>query len=943
VNAYPKLQNALATASAGTEIWVAKGVYYPDEGTGQTDNVAYSTFTLKDGVAIYGGFVGSETSRDQRNWTTNRTVLSGDLGQNDTTDSETGMPRIAGMNAYHVVRSTNVTSSTVLDGFSIVAGYTNVYSEPNGGGMSNNNSSPTLTNLTFSNNRASIGGGGMSNNNSSPRLSNVTFSNNIASYGGGMYNDRGSPMLLDVLFDNNNVSSEGGGMYNDHSNPTLTNVTFRNHYANYGGGMYNNYTSNLTLSNVTFSSNKASNGGGMYNDHSNPSLLGTFFTNNYASSNGGGMCNDYSSPTLTNGTFTSNRATNGGGVYNNNNSSPTLSNVTFTNNSATNGGGVYNNSGTPTFSNVSLLYNSAIVSGGGLYSAGGSISVIKVVNSLMYGNLASLNTASFQIYGKVRTATSVIKLNKIFPLVAASSVLAQITNPTGLQIGTDCIPAFDLAGMKRSNPCTVGAYEFTGQLAGSTTPAALQVAATLASPPLSWDTAAGRVTLDLHTGAIAQPTWIFYDSAVATAPALMQFTLSAASDGTFEPLPDFAFTTPVTLTIPFTATAALELRRFDASAGVWTTDGVTTSGVMATTRSFTLSRVGEYGLFPMPTSVWIEARASSPVGLQTIPGGTLLTYEVTLHNAGQAIASGVTVSDTLPLGVTFDAWVNRDTATFDGTRINWQPTGIAVGGSASISFTVRASSAAAYQGQTITNSAAYTVGSTSDSAQVAFSINGPPILTAINMTTPINTPLTIMPLLLGISNPDGSPVTLSIGTPQHGSATLYGDTIIYTPTVSFFGTDTFTYTVHDGTFSASSEVQVRVANLAFPNVAQTVDSRSIMPGQTLTYTLSLMNGTEAAVQQGTITTTLPISLTFGTWLTQDTATLTGRTITWKQSEVLTNTTKTISFTVVVAKAAEGTRITNTAQFTAANADPSSDTVTLDVITPWRMYVPMMMM
>ena len=337
-NAYPKLQDAFAAASAGTEIWVAKGIYYPDEGTGQRNDFVTSTFTLKDGVAIYGGFVGSEASRDQRNWTTNRTVLSGDLEQNDTTDSETGLPRIAGMNAYHVVRSTNVTTSTVLDGFSIVAGYTDIYSEPNGGGMSNTNSSPTLTNLTFSDNRAS-NGGGMYNKNSSPRLTNVTFSSNIAIYGGGMYNNGGSPMLLGVSFDNNNGSKAGGGMYNEHSSPTLTNVTFRNHYANYGGGMYNNYTSNLTLSNVTFSSNKATNGGGVYNYTSNPSLLNTSFTNNYASSDGGGMYNVNSSPTLSSVTFSSNRASNGGGVYNYT-SNPSLLNTSFEGNHAySNGGG----------------------------------------------------------------------------------------------------------------------------------------------------------------------------------------------------------------------------------------------------------------------------------------------------------------------------------------------------------------------------------------------------------------------------------------------------------------------------------------------------------------------------------------------------------------------------------------------------------------------------
>ena len=48
-------------------------------------------------------------------------------------------------------------------------------------------SSPTLTDVTFSDNSA-VSGGGMYNNGSSPTLTDVTFSANTADFGGGMYN-----------------------------------------------------------------------------------------------------------------------------------------------------------------------------------------------------------------------------------------------------------------------------------------------------------------------------------------------------------------------------------------------------------------------------------------------------------------------------------------------------------------------------------------------------------------------------------------------------------------------------------------------------------------------------------------------------------------------------------------------------------------------------------
>ncbi len=68
------LQRALSIAVSGDEIWVSVGVHYP----GAAGNRS-ATFTLKNGVALYGGFAGTETSRDERNWQVNVTILSGDI------------------------------------------------------------------------------------------------------------------------------------------------------------------------------------------------------------------------------------------------------------------------------------------------------------------------------------------------------------------------------------------------------------------------------------------------------------------------------------------------------------------------------------------------------------------------------------------------------------------------------------------------------------------------------------------------------------------------------------------------------------------------------------------------------------------------------------------------------------------------------------------------
>ena len=74
LDAYTELQAALTAASSGDQIWVAAGTYKPTAGTDRT-----ASFQLKNGVAIYGGFAGTETSRAFLNFETNITVLSGDM------------------------------------------------------------------------------------------------------------------------------------------------------------------------------------------------------------------------------------------------------------------------------------------------------------------------------------------------------------------------------------------------------------------------------------------------------------------------------------------------------------------------------------------------------------------------------------------------------------------------------------------------------------------------------------------------------------------------------------------------------------------------------------------------------------------------------------------------------------------------------------------------
>jgi len=137
--------------------------------------------------------------------------------------------------------------SVNISGISIVSG-----DSASGGGMFNYNSSPTLTNCTFSGNSADKWGGGMCNSKSDPTVMSCTFSwNSAGELGGGMYNHNiSNPTVTNCTFSSNSAVN-GGGMRNSNSSPTVTNCTFSENSAKYVGGMLN-YSSSPSVTNCIF-------------------------------------------------------------------------------------------------------------------------------------------------------------------------------------------------------------------------------------------------------------------------------------------------------------------------------------------------------------------------------------------------------------------------------------------------------------------------------------------------------------------------------------------------------------------------------------------------------------------------------------------------------------------------------------------------------------------
>ncbi len=343
-DAFTNLQVALAAVVAGDEIWVAAGVYKPTSGTDRTIR-----FTLKNGVGLYGGFAGTETARDRRDWRRHVTTLSGDIGViGDNSD-----------NTRTVISTASTDATTMFDGFTVTGGNASAAWE-SGGGMVVNSASPTIANVIFENNTTwGVGGGLLANNGSNPTLTNVAFIDNIAgtglngdhyACGGGMGVWNGSsPTLINVLFRGNSASYCGGGLFVDAGgNPDLVNVSFTgNRGGVYGDGMVNG--SNSRLVNVTFTGNQAIGlGGGLMSCTGTLSLINTLFSGNLSSNGGGGMYNS-GRPDLVNVTFTGNRANVGGGVYNEYDRAD-LTNAILWGNAALTGTQLYNSNATLNFS-----------------------------------------------------------------------------------------------------------------------------------------------------------------------------------------------------------------------------------------------------------------------------------------------------------------------------------------------------------------------------------------------------------------------------------------------------------------------------------------------------------------------------------------------------------------------------------------------------------------
>jgi hypothetical protein len=300
-NAFTNIQSAVDAAAGCSEIWVAEGVYTPGDGR--------HTFSMKSKVAIYGGFNGTETARNERDWVSNPTIIEGKA------------------NAYCVVgfgQSAVIDPGAILDGFVIrnAAPFLGVY---------NYRAEPTIQNCVFTGNAAAV----VWNQKASPRILDCTFSNNT---GVAILNQESSPFIRDSVFQSNKGTSSAGAI--------------------------ENYLSNLRIESSVFRDNSGVRSGAIYNGSGTTLFIDACsFLENSTDDDGGAICNrPGSSLVLRNSVLADNRSLgHGGGVFHLGQSLDVLHCTIVNNTAAFSGGGLYLGSGSVALKN-SILWKNRITS-----------------------------------------------------------------------------------------------------------------------------------------------------------------------------------------------------------------------------------------------------------------------------------------------------------------------------------------------------------------------------------------------------------------------------------------------------------------------------------------------------------------------------------------------------------------------------------------------------
>lgn len=302
-NAYRVLQKGLLASAYGDEVWVAAGTYRPASRSNRS-----ASFNLPNGVAVYGGFVGTETERNERAPLQHITYLSGDIGAvGEEAD-----------NVYHVVTAIRTDTLTVLDGFTVTGGNADGDdSDGTGGGVAVRHGALRIKGVRITGNRARRGGG-LALDSATVRIKGGALDANTALLGGGLYSDASSLEVREVIL-SGNTATDGGGFWVSNSEVTVYGgLISQNTSERYGGGGHAQRSA-LALYDCAIEGNRTQgSGGGLYSDGVVNRMEGCTVLENTSATHGGGIASwamlAGAALTITRSVFRSNQSHTGGAV-----------------------------------------------------------------------------------------------------------------------------------------------------------------------------------------------------------------------------------------------------------------------------------------------------------------------------------------------------------------------------------------------------------------------------------------------------------------------------------------------------------------------------------------------------------------------------------------------------------------------------------------------------
>ena len=374
--------------------------------------------------------------------------------------------------------------------------------------------------------------------------------------------------------------------------------------------------------------------------------------------------------------------------------------------------------------------------------------------------------------------------------------------------------------------------------------------------------------------------------------------------------------------------ATATLGSYNATNGIWTVGTLTNGGtasLIITSRvdlasgGFVLTNTAFVSFTDRPDTNLLNNTASVVVAVQSVDLGVgksvstnligvtnLITYRVSITNYGVDVASGVTLTDVLPAGLTYSNH-SASAGTYSTNTGIWTIGTLNVGATASLTFTARVDAASA--GLIITNTAtANTLGqgdtnAANDSASAVITVlgadlgvtktvdnpgpypgsnvvytivltnGGPTVANGVSVTERLTNGLTYVTHAASSGVYDNVSGVWTVGTMAAGSsASLLITATVGTNSINTLITNITRITTSDAsdgnTANNTATAVVAVSSLRISKISS--EAGSVYPGSNVTYTIIVTNAGSLVHTNVTVTDPLPTGTTYqasSTWVT----------------------------------------------------------------------------